>query len=121
MDNDPGRAENAPVANFDLRKQADQESLKAFVQAESSALVHVDCAPSYGTASKAREKPVTNPLIRNPPKPLRSTEKPDGLDGLAEKDQARVDSANASYEVMVDLVLFLIGLGISVSINECGK
>jgi hypothetical protein len=52
------------------------------------------------------------------PQPLRSDDFPDGLQTLSERDQARVDSANASYKAMAELLEMLIGWDISVSIEN---
>ena len=68
-----------------------------------------------GTASKARERKV--PGIPNPPRPIRSEPYPDGLAGLTEQEHQRVLEANASYSAMVDLILFLIGLGVAVTVE----
>ena len=43
---------------------------------------------------------------------------PDGLQDLTEKEQLRVDSANASYEATAELILLLVGWGVSVSIEN---
>ena len=50
--------------------------------------------------------------------PLRSEEKPDGLDNLTSSEAARVTSANDSYEAAVRLILLLVDLGISVSVEN---
>lgn len=55
------------------------------------------------------------------PQPLRSDDYPDGLPNLSDKDEVSVDSANASYKATADLLLPLIGLNISVSIEKSEK
>ena len=55
------------------------------------------------------------------PQPLRSDDYPDGLPNLSEKEQARVDSANASYKATADILLLLIGWNFSVSIENPAK
>ena len=53
----------------------------------------VHLAPVCGTASRGRD-------IRrfaNDPKPLRSNEKPEGLEGLSQRDQERVVLANTLF------------------------
>ena len=52
------------------------------------------------------------------PQPLRSDDYPDGLPMLGEKEQRRVDSANASYKATADLLLLLVGWGVSVFIEN---
>jgi hypothetical protein len=49
---------------------------------------------------------------------LRSESYPDGLQGLSEKEEARVKEANLSYAAMVELLLILISLGIGVSVEN---
>lgn len=52
------------------------------------------------------------------PQPLRSDDYPEGLPMLGEKEQRRVDSANASYKATADLLLLLVGWGVSVFIEN---
>jgi hypothetical protein len=114
IDKDPKRAENFPVASFDLTRQHDFQTVCKFVQAERDNICWAHFAPSCGTASKARERRI--PGVANPPRPLRSESYPDGLQGLSEKE-ARVKEANLSYAAMVELLLLLISLGIAVSVE----
>eukprot|EP00435_Cladocopium_sp_Y103_P039661 s4259_g10.t1 len=116
IDKDPKRSENFPVANFDLTKVHDYETVCKLVEAEQKHLVAAHFAPSCGTASRARERRVQG--VANPPRPLRSESYPDGLPNLSEKEQQRIDDANASYEATVNLILFLIGLQVAVSIEN---
>eukprot|EP00435_Cladocopium_sp_Y103_P060846 s231_g22.t1 len=116
IDKDPKRSENFPVANFDLTRPHDYDTVCKLVEAEQNHLVAAHFAPSCGTASRAREKLV--PGVANPPRPLRSESYPDGLPSLADKEQQRVDEANASYSAMVQLIPFLVTLGIAVSIEN---
>ena len=116
VDKNPKRAEHFPVANFDLTRQHDFETLCKYAEAESGSLVHAHFAPSCGTASKAREKKI--PGVSNAPRPLRSESYPDGLPSLHQHEQDRVREANISYEAMVRFLLFLVALGVSVSIEN---
>ena len=52
------------------------------------------------------------------PQPLRSDDFPDGLPELSDRDQQRVDSANASHKAMAELLKLLIGWNVSVSIEN---
>ena len=115
MDN-PKRAENFPVASFDLTRQHDFSTVCKFAEAERENLLLAHFAPSCGTAPKVRERRV--PGIQNPPRPLRSESYPDGLAGLTEQEHQRVLEANASYSAMVDLILLLIGLGVAVTVEN---
>ena len=116
VDKNPRRAENFPVASFDLTRPHDFNTVCKFAEAEREDLLLAHFAPSCGTASKARERKV--PGIPNPPRPLRSESYPDGLAGLTEQEHQRVLEANASYSAMVDLILFLIGLGVAVTVEN---
>ena len=112
----PKRAENFPIASFDLTRPHDFSTVCKFVEAEREDLLLAHFAPSCGTASKARERKV--PGIPNPPRPLRSESYPDGLAGLTEQEHRRVLEANASYSAMVELILLLIGLGVAVTVEN---
>eukprot|EP00435_Cladocopium_sp_Y103_P067991 s171_g30.t2 len=74
-----------------------------------------------GTASRAREKPVSATLraqgAPNPP-PLRSATCPLGLPNLGPVNQARVDSANKLYTLAVEVLLFCHRRGIILSIEN---
>ena len=116
VDKDPQRSENFPVACFDISKGDDCKALQQYITDERLRIVHSHFAPSCGTASRARERPLRGE--RNPPKPLRSDDQPDGLDDLSEIDQRRVNEANQSYQAMVILASLLLSLGISISIEN---
>ena len=116
IDKDPKRAENFPVAAFDLTKPHDFQTVCKFAETERDNICWAHFAPSCGTASKARERRVQG--VANPPRPLRSESYPDGLQGLSEREAERVKEANMSYEAMVELLLILIGFGIAVSVEN---
>ena len=112
------RAENAVVAKYDLCNKNHFSILENLVKAERHRLVHAHFAPSRGTASKARERLVPGLPKERQPRPLRSEDKPDGLDNLTPSEAARVASANESYEAAVRLLLLLTDLGVSVSVEN---
>ena len=116
VDKNPKRAENFPVASYDLTRPHDFSTVCKFAEAEQNDLLVAHFAPSCGTASKARERKV--PGITNPPRPLRSESYPDGLAGLTQQESQQVLEANASYSAMVELILFLIGLGVAVTVEN---
>ena len=57
---------------------------------QSPLLLWVHLALVCGTASRARD--IRH--LANDPKPLRSHERPEGLEGLSQRDRERVDLAN---------------------------
>ena len=117
VDKNPTRAENFPVASFDLTKAHDCQSVCKYVEAERESLVCAVFAPSCGTASKARERRI--PGIQNAPRPWRSESYPDGYcQGFRNREAQRVDEANASYAAMVSLIFILVGLGVAVSVEN---
>ena len=85
--------------------------LESLVKVERHRLLHAHFVPSCGTASKARERLVPGLPKERQPRPLRSEEKPDGLDNLTSSEAARVTSANDSCEAAVRLILILLDLG----------
>ena len=118
VDKDLKRSENVVTACFDVTKPDQLKNLETYLQAERSALVHAHFAPSCGTASRAREKPIPGLDFAKQPKPLRSETFPDGLHDLRPTEQNRVNEANASYTAMVHLVLLLLSFGVAVSIEN---
>ena len=85
------RGARSTIFQLDLTCERDQCLLEQWMQ--SPLLLWVHLAPVCGTASRARD-------IRrfaNDPKPLRSDEKPEGLDGLSERDQQRIRLANTFH------------------------
>ena len=118
VDKDVSRAEKAVVAKYDLCNADQFRSLVKLVKAEKGRLVHAHFAPSCGTASKARERTVPGMAPHRQPQPLRSVDKPDGFDHLTGVDSERVQLANQSYKAMVDLILILLDMSVSVSIEN---
>ena len=58
IDKDPKRAENCAVANYDLSDPQQYATLVEVLTAERESIVHAHCAPSCGTASRARGRKV---------------------------------------------------------------
>ena len=122
IDKDPKRAESCAVANYDLSDPQQYSTLVEVLHAERESIIHAHCAPSCGTASpRARGRKVPGMPLHLQPQPLRSDDYPDGLPNLSEKEQARVDSANASYKATADILSLLIGWNVSVSIENPAK
>ena len=118
VDKDKNRSENFNIYNCDVGDPKQLKLLKEFLQAESDELLHVHFAPSCGTASRAREKPIPGIPWHKQPKPLRSDEFPDGIPGIQPRDAERVQLANVSYDATMDLVIFLASIGVSSSIEN---
>lgn len=80
------------VYTLDLTLERDQQLLESWIESPLLAWIHI--APVCGTSSRARD------IRRFPsdPKPLRSAEQPEGLDGLSARDSQRVHLANFLYE-----------------------
>jgi len=68
-------------------------------------LVHAHCAPTCGTASRARGSKVAGIPLHKQPQPLRSDDHPDGLPNLGDAERNRLDSANRSYKATASLLL----------------
>ena len=73
-------------------------------------------APPCGTASRARERPT--PGQRNYPRPLRSTNQPDALDGLAGLEKVKVEMANQLYDAVYKITECAIRCNICVAIEN---
>ena len=88
----------APVVTMDLTKKEPQGTLLRGIQEQKVAFVLM--APPCGTASKAREIPISKEKLRpgqTAPAPLRSSEHPYGLPSLKDTDLLRVQLANELY------------------------
>ncbi len=118
VDKDRNRSESFSIYRCDLGDAKQLKLLKEFLQAESDELLHVHFAPSCGTASRAREKPIPDLPLHKQPKPLRSDQYPDGIPDLQPKDAERVKLVNVSYDATMDLVVFLSSLQTSCSIEN---
>ena len=86
----------------------------------SPSCMGVFCAPPCGTCSRARGIPVTLPngVKIAGPQPLRSEEKPDGVDHMSYLNRRRVWSANTLYKFISDICLFCLKLGMIVVVEN---
>ena len=98
---------------IDLSTAAGQEAFWQLIHDRQCIYVHF--APPCGTASRAREKRI---YAGYDPKPLRTDAEPDGLSGLPERDQTRVNQANTLYEFVANACLKLSAMGIEWSIEN---
>ena len=120
-------AERAHLPNdfyvvLDLQDKRAQDDLRKFVRHPD--VRHVHFAPPCGTASRARDRPLTKSLraagVFEPP-PARSDEFPLGLPDLARqhpKLAVRVAAANELYDYTASVCELLSGLGRSWAIEN---
>ena len=108
-----------PMVTLDLTSSSGQQILWDVLASPSLLGVHMGLP--CGTASLAREKPVSATLqaqgAPNPP-PLRSATHPLGLPGLSPYHQAKVTSANILYPLAVDILVFCVDNNIVISIEN---
>ena len=118
IDKDVNRAENFKVMKCDITNADDFSTLTTYIEADKEAILHSHFAPSCGTASRARERDIPGLSPHEQPRPLRSDSHPDGLPALKPHEAKRVLEANNSYDAMCRLILMLVQLGCSVSIEN---
>ena len=87
---------------------------------EKRRILAVHLAPACGTASKAREKKLASWAKKGfkIPKPLRSAQKPMGVDGLEGLDKIRTESANLVYAATARIIRFCVQHGIVCSVEN---
>ena len=118
VDKSSERSENFTIYKCDLTNPAELALLKEYFIAEQDSLFHVHFAPACGTSSRARERPIKGLPKHQQPVPLRSETHPDGLPHLSHRDQQRVHLANLTYDATAELVVLLVSLMVSVSIEN---
>ena len=92
IDKTNARASQIFVAQYDLANPDDVEALVELIKTERHRILAIHLAPACGTASRAREKKLSS-LAKHGfkmPVPLRSRDKPMGLDGLQGLDKVIV-------------------------------
>ena len=108
-----------PLLLLDLASEGGQKILWELLSLPHLFAVHLG-APC-GTASRARELPISSSLraqgVPQPP-PLRSAQHPLGLPNLSDYNQAKVDAANVLYELVVDILVFCHRAQIVISIEN---
>ena len=95
-------------------------ALCEFSVKHSQVILWAHFAPSCGTASGARGRPLPKleKMGIKVPKPLRSDSKPLGMDGLSGLDKVKAECANITYESTCELMRLCIKLGIAVSLEN---
>ena len=105
IDHQAGAGVKCPVISIDLATDGGQSLAHEMLARPDVIACHF--APPCGTASAARSIPG-----RNAPRPLRSSQAPDGVPDLRGLDLTRVSTANKLYSVVASLVTKCDELGI---------
>eukprot|EP00435_Cladocopium_sp_Y103_P069221 s1948_g32.t3 len=120
VDKDNKRAQSVHIANYDLNDPDQLAALCDFIRKHQHLILWAHFAPSCGTASRARGRPLPK-LARlgvKVPQPLRSDRQPLGLDGLTGHDKMKAETANITYDSTCDLIYLCESLGIAVSLEN---
>ena len=109
----------APVVSLDLTTKSGQSILMEILS--SKGLVAVHFGLPCGTASKARDRPISQELQRKgvpSPAPLRSADYPLGIPGISGVNKLKVEKANELYRFTLCILAFLEGRKVAVSIEN---
>ena len=109
----------APVVSLDLSTKSGQSILMEILS--SKRLVAVHFGLPCGTASKARDRPISQELQRQgvpSPAPLRSADYPLGIPGISGINKLKVERANELYRFTLCILVFLEGRKVAVSIEN---
>ena len=120
VDHSTARTCGFPICVFDLTDADDLAHLVQFMEESADSILAVWFAPPCGTCSRAREKrlkELEKAGIKTPI-PLRSTDKPDQLDGLSGLDKIKVEKANMLYDAVYTLASLACTLHIFVGIEN---
>ena len=120
VDKTSSRASQIYIAQYDLTDPAQMEDFMEVLAVEKRRILAVHLAPACGTASKAREKKLASWAKKGfkIPKPLRSAQKPMGVDGLEGLDKIRTESANLVYAATARIIRFCVQHGIVCSVEN---
>ena len=120
VDHDKTRSSGPHIALYDLNDRSQFDALVEFIRLEKHRIIWVHFAPSCGTASRARERPLKSLEKKGYriPKPLRSDEFPLGVPGLQGTDKYRTETANSTYARTAELATMLHEWGITISIEN---
>ena len=120
VDHDKFRSTGPHIALYDLNDRSQFDALVEFIRLEKHRIIWVHFAPSCGTASRARERPLKSLEKKGYriPKPLRSDEFPLGVPGLQGTDKHRTETANITYSRTAELATMLHEWGITMSIEN---
>ena len=120
VDKDSRRSQSVHVANYDLNEPDQLDAMCEFISKHQKQILWAHFAPSCGTASRARGKPLPKleKMGLKAPKPLRSDHQPMGLDGLQGTDKIKAECANITYDSACVLMRLCIQLSIAVSLEN---
>ena len=120
VDKTAARSTQIHIAQYDLADPEQFKALMEVLQMEKKRIAAVHLAPACGTASKAREKKLRTWAKKGfkIPKPLRSAQKPMGVDGLQGLDKVRTESANQVYAATAVIIEFCIDNDILCSVEN---
>ena len=97
VDQTSSRSEQFLIFQIDVTTVERVKKLESFIDVEKDAILHAHVAPSRGTASRARGRPIPGQDPASGPQPLRSSSFPDGLPTWTPSERERVSKANESY------------------------
>ena len=116
FDHSDNRSCGIEICNIELADPQQLQDLLEFRTVEAHRIAAIWIAPSCGTASRARERPLPGQV--SGPKPLRSSNQPDQLDGLSGVDKLKVEKANQLYDSVSVIALRADILDICVGIEN---
>ena len=116
VDNKVRRHGQVATHALDLTKPSDASVLLDLACHANIASAHL--APPCGTSSRAREKPLPSHLSHVRAEPLRSDDRPLGLEGLSGLDAVRVGAANKLYALTIVVFLILHVRGATISVEN---
>ena len=120
VDNSRVRAPHKSVHLLDLAVPEQQAALIELIRNERDAIALLFAAPSCGTASRAREKPLPSWKRKGfaIPQPLRSDDHPDMLPGLSGLDRKKVELANQLYDALSLIMIEAHSLSVPIMIEN---
>ena len=120
VDKTSSRSSQMHIAQYDLTDKDQFDALLQVLHSEKRRIAALHLAPACGTASKAREKKLLKWVRKGfkVPSPLRSAQKPMGVDNLSGLDKMRTELANQVYEATAILVNFCITEDILCSVEN---
>ena len=119
IEKDKTRTQSVHIAQYDLNDPDQLHALSDFIRRHHERILWAHFAPSCGTASRARGRPLPK-LERmgiKVPRPLRSDKQPSGLDGLTGLDKVKAETVNITYDSTCTLIRLCSSLAIAVSLK----